>query len=159
MKDRQEDKRIREKLASLETFPENIRPGKEELWNRLDKVLAPPKKKNKTVFLWSGIAACIAGLLCFFMMHSSTPSPQAEPAKRQMSATVKHPYMQPEMQDLQTIKTPPSANHKKKKILQQRNPIPPTRTTAKKKSVNDCLISIGGTPPGFDATIQDLIAY
>lgn len=160
MKNQQEDKTIRERLASLENASEGVQSNKEELWKRLEKVLPPPKKKSKITFLWAGMAACMAALLSFFMIHSAAPLPKKEPVKHQMSATVKHPYLQPEMPELQSIKQPPQPSvHKRKKATPQRTPAPPARTTANKKAVGAYLVSVGGTPPGYDASISDLIAY
>jgi len=160
MKNQQEDKAIRERLASLESFPDDVRPNNDELWSRLDKVLPPPEKKRRIPFLWTGMAACAAGLILFCTIQHTPSSTPAVPVKHQMSATVKHPYLQPEIQELQSIKQtqqPPA--HKRKKTLPQRTPVPPTRTTVNKKAVGASLVSIGGTPPGFDASISDLIAY
>lgn len=166
MKNRQEDKMIQERLASLETFPDGIQPNRDELWNRLNNTLPPPKKNNKSIFWWTGIAACAAGLFLFFMMHSSVPLIKEQPAKRQMSATVKHSYLQPEMQELQSIKPqqqPPSARKRKKSLSQpaRTTTTQPVRATTneKKKAIGTYLVSVGGTPLAFDTAIPDLIAY
>ncbi len=87
-----QDKKIREKLDSLDTLPEGYNPSLDSKWELL--LAGQPKKKTRQPYFWYAAAASVVLLLTFGYLFwpaannqiISTVAQQTAPAKKPVSA-------------------------------------------------------------------------